>query len=156
MWPKVCSSQVWKVCSLEFLVTVWQELTVVIQKKPGELASVAFCLSVCYFQHVNVNKHSRSLGDYWLRFLLAHHSSVKQIWKWLVQLYILLPSCVSLKLLGLFIYFQQSCWELPLNIISTHIETYFYSVILDPLTTTKHWMVHGWRHCNYLSSVHSS
>lgn len=87
---------------------------VVIQKNPGDLAGVALCLSVCYFQHVNVNKHSSSLGDYWLRFSYTPFF-IKQIWIWLGQFYVLLPSCVCLKVLDLFVYFQQSCWELPLK-----------------------------------------
>lgn len=63
------------------LVAVWQALAVVKQKKPGNLAGIALCLPVCYFQHVNMNKHSSGLGDYWLRGFLAQHSSVKQTWK---------------------------------------------------------------------------
>lgn len=45
---------------------------VIIWKKPGDLAGVTLCLSVGYFQNVNVNKHSSSLGDHWLRFFFLH------------------------------------------------------------------------------------
>lgn len=76
---------------------------VVIQKNPGDLAGVALCLSVCYFQHVNVNKHSSSLGD-WCVGKSQPIFFIKQIWKWLGQFYVLLPSCVCLKVLDLFVF----------------------------------------------------
>lgn len=52
---------------IRVLVTVWQALVVVTWKKPGNLAGITMCLPVCYFQHVNMNKHSSGLGDYWSR-----------------------------------------------------------------------------------------
>jgi len=49
MWPKIHSPQVWQDRSLEFLVTVWQELVVVIREEARGLGRHFFVLACVLF-----------------------------------------------------------------------------------------------------------
>lgn len=136
MWPNIHWAHIWQVCSLELPVSLQQELMDAIWKKPEDMVGITLCSFVCCFSmlvYISLVEILEIIG--WGFFCTSFFSKVQQ---WPEQVYVLSPSCINLKQLDLSINFQQSCWK-HLNVISTHVKTYFDSTFLDPLSSTKHW-----------------
>lgn len=132
VWPNIHWSHMWQVCSIEFLVSLQQEFGCNMDKA-REHGRHRFCLFVCCFQHVNVNKPSSNLGNYWLRFFLhiiLQYSKYSNGWNRSMSFH--LHAAGPFHLFSTELLETSKCYQYPCQNI-------FYSTFLDPLTSTKHW-----------------